>query len=395
MRGILGRRTGPTRSLALFAAALVVGFGLAACSTIDNTLFGSDEETAEAPPPAAAPAPAQPEGLPGTLPSSSAAQPVSAEEGAAAPAGTAVTPVTIDPGSDTGTIVSKTIASLRDELSAMQGRLVAASSQLSNLKDAATGFTGTYNAAKANITTHLQVGTTRGNPELVRQWNTSQNALDSLTGNINSVNAIGTQVADVSSRAHYILSTIQATYNVSGAVDEDHRQLGVLEDETNQTIVLIDRLLKQISDDIQRQTAYVANERANLTTLAAAIKNGQVYGGALGMAPAAAPVSYGMEGGTPLVTIRFDRSNVDYQQVLYNALMQALQVRPGATFSVVGVSPTRGSAAAVQLAQTAAQRDAQQVLRSMTDMGVPGGRLNISSSTDPAIMSSEVRVYVR
>ncbi len=306
-----------------------------------------------------------------------------------------ITPISIEPGSDTGTAVGHTVASLRGALSAMQGKIVGAANQLADLKNSAAQFAGTYHQHKATITTRLQVGTTRGNPELVSQWNAAQSALDSLTGNINSMNALGTQVADISSRAHYILDTIQATYNVSGAVDEDHRQLSVLEDETNQTIVLTDRLLKEVSDDIQRQTAYVANERSNLTTLSAAIKNGELYGSALGMS-GPSPVAYGTApAGTPLVTIRFDHRNVEFQQILYTALNQALQSRPNATFSVVAVSPTRGTAAAVQLSQTAAQRHAQQVLRAMTDMGVPGARLGISSSTDPSIAAPEVRVYVR
>ena len=139
-----------------------------------------------------------------------------------------------------------------------------------------------YHEAKAHITTRLQMGTTKGNPELVGEWNQAQSALDQLTGNINSLNAVGTDVAGDSSRAHYVLDTIQAAFDVSGAVDEDHRQLSVLQDETNQTIMVIDKLLTQVSEDVQRQTAYVANERANLTTLAAAIKNGELYGGELG-----------------------------------------------------------------------------------------------------------------
>jgi hypothetical protein len=102
-----------------------------------------------------------------------------------------------------------------------------------------------------------------------------------------------------------------------------------------------------------------------------------------------------MGGGTALVTIKFDRSNVDYQQILYTALAQALQTRPGASFDVLAVSPTRGTASSVQLAQTEAQRHAQSVMRSMTDMGVPATRLSVSSTTDPSIGTSEVRVYVR
>ena len=66
-----------------------------------------------------------------------------------------------------------------------------------------------------------------------------------------------------------------------------------------------------------------------------------------------------------------------------------------AGFSVVAVSPTRGTAAAVQLAQTSAKNHAQEVLRSMTDMGVPATRLAIASATDPGATSSEVRVFVR
>ena len=75
--------------------------------------------------------------------------------------------------------------------------------------------------------------------------------------------------------------------------------------------------------------------------------------------------------------------------------MPERQSRPGAGFDVIGVSPTRGTATAVQLAQTSARRHAQDVMRSMTDMGVPATRLGLSSSTDPSIMDSEVRVYIR
>jgi hypothetical protein len=61
----------------------------------------------------------------------------------------------------------------------------------------------------------------------------------------------------------------------------------------------------------------------------------------------------------------------------------------------VAVSPTRGTTSAVQLAQTTAHRHAQDVLRSMTDMGVPAARLAVASQTDPTSTSTEVRVFVR
>jgi hypothetical protein len=102
-----------------------------------------------------------------------------------------------------------------------------------------------------------------------------------------------------------------------------------------------------------------------------------------------------MAAGAPIVTIKFARAHVAYDRVLYAALSQALATQPHASFSVVGVAPTRGTTASVQLAQNNAQRDAQAVMHSMTDMGVPATRMATSSSTDPGISSSEVRVYVR
>jgi hypothetical protein len=325
---------------------------------------------------------------------------------AAAPGGigpiATITPVTIEPGSDTGTAVSKTVASLRAQVSTLQGSLLSNSQRYNDLRSSGAGAASTYYDSRGRITSRLQMGTTRGNPELVSEWNRAQSALDQLSGNINSLNALGSSVAGDASTAHYALNQIAATFNVSGALDEDHRQLTVLQDETNQTIILIDRLLGEVSADVQRQTAYVANERANLTTLASAIKNGELYGADISSpmltatsAVAGTRTAPYAGSSSPLVVIRFDKQDVDYQQILYAALTEALKSRPSAAFSIVAVSPTRGTASAVQLAQTAAHRHAQEVLRSMTDMGVPASRLAVVSQTDPGTSATEVRVFVR
>jgi hypothetical protein len=248
----------------------------------------------------------------------------------------------------------------------------------------------------------LQLGTTRGNPELVAQWNTAQDSLDRIAADINALNALGTEVGADEASANFTLNTIRGLYGVSGAVDEDHRQLGVLEDETSQSIVLLERLLTSVSHDVQRATSYVANERSNLTVLANAIKNGEIYGAALGPSMMAAQppapsrnLSSSLVGGTPLVVIKFDKPNVEYQQILYTALAQALERKPEAGFQVVAVAPTAGSATSLQLTQSQTQRNAQAVLRSMSDMGVPANRLALSSTTDPGVQSGEVRVYMR
>jgi len=396
MRRFKAAASATRRSQALLALLLGTTVGLAGCGSIDDALFGSD--TGEATVQAGQPAEAEPPATAGTLPGAGAPEGTLPQAPAAAAQATAgITPVPIEPASDTGTAVSHTIQSLRAQVAGIQDRMLASAQQLAELKTGAAQSSQQYHESKAMIAARLQLGTTRGNPELVAQWNSSQAALDAMTGNINSLNALGTQISDQSSAAHFALNTIEATFNIAGAVDEDHRQLAVLRDETDQIIVLIDSLLTNVSNTVQRQTTYVANERASLTTLASSIKSGTYYGDLGGPAGGVAPVSFGPSsvGGAALVTIRFDHPRVDYQQILYTAVAQALQSRPGSGFAVVAVSPTRGSAAAVQLAQTDAVRHARDVVRSLSDMGVPASRLDLSSSTDPGIGASEVRVYVR
>ena len=399
MRGIPAKLR--LRSGLFLAFALMGASALTACSDLDSALFG-DESSVAAPdaafpaadagaaPSAAAPA-ASNVSVPMPPPAFGAAAPVSG----AAPVAT-ITPVLVVGGSDTGTQVNRTIQSIRAQVAGLQQKIAANSGRLTGLRNQGAGAANAYQGSKARITARLQIGTTRGNPELVAEWNSAQGSLDALSANINALNALGTDVTNDSSGAHFALNQISATMNVSGAVDEDHRQLTLLEDETSQTIVVLDRLLKEVSDNVQRQTAYSANERSNLTVLANSIKTGELYGALTTPVPSGALSSQQLaSAGQPLVVIKFDRPDVDYQQQLYAALNQALQSRPSAGFEVVAVSPSKGNSASVQIAQTTARRHAQDVMRAMTDMGVPATRLGVASTTDAGTSASEVRVFIR
>ncbi len=384
------------RPLALIGAIAMAAV-LTGCGDVDDALFGgstSADDTGFPGEPGALPAQSSETGDIGTT----APSPALLAEGPTV----TVQRIAIAEGTPTGTAVGQKAQEIRTTLAGMQNRIEANAQRLAALRQTDATYSSSYNGAKAQITSRLQLGTTRGNPELVAQWNTAQDSLDKLAADINALNTLGADVASDDSQAHYTLQTIQATYPVSGAVDEDHRQLNVLEDETNQTIVLIERLLTNVSHDVQRQTSYVANERSNLTMLANAIKNGEIYGATLsptmvaaGPTPMRGNAGTAVAGGTPLVVIRFDKPNVEYQQILYTALAQALERRPDAGFEVVAVAPTAGTATSVQITQTETQRNAQAVMRSMTDMGVPASRLALSSTTDPRVSSGEVRVYLR
>ena len=439
----------------LVAAALCAGLAVTGCASVDESLFGTaapaaepsttpapetseeaqDQASAPASPsaadtgaaPASSPAAEEEAGaMPGTLPatepggsSEAAAAPVAAPaEGATAtgetgevseapaPAARAVAAarspgvgaVTILPGADTGTAVSHTIAGIRGSLQDAASRTVGAGQQYATLRGSSAQQLAAYYQAQAQISARLQIGTTRGNPELVAQWNTAQGALDQLTANINALNTLVAQISGEATRVRGAVTQVQQTLDMSGAVDEDHRQLTVLEDEANQIVVVLDRLARDASADLRRQTATLSNERLRLAQLASSIKAGDLYApGTPAPRMAAAPPAPGAapDAGGPIVTIKFARASTNYQKPLYAALSRALQSQPNASFNVVGVSPPRGTAAAVQSAQNDARRHAQQVMSTMTEMGVPAARMDISSATDPSIRTSEVRVFLR
>ena len=312
-------------------------------------------------------------------------------------------PAPVTPGASTGTYVGQKVAALRSDLQRLQGNINQHNTDLQQARQGMAQDAATYYGLVAAINSRLQVGTTPGNPQLVSQWNQAQTSLDRLNDDIARLNTISNQAAGDSALAAYILESVRAAYGLQGAVDEDHRQLNILENDVNRTVVLIDRLLNDLSDDISRQSTYVTNERRNLTTLSLAIKNGELYGQSLAnraYSTAAGPQLAAVTNPLlvdrrPLMVIRFDKPNVAYEQALYNAVSRALERRPGAAFDVVAVAPARGTPGQAALSTTTSKRNADAVVRSLTNMGLPADRINLSATTSGATQTNEVQVYVR
>ena len=308
-------------------------------------------------------------------------------------------------GRDTGTFVGQKATELRNELRRLQADVSKNNGDLQSARAKTVADSQGYHASIAGINSRLQVGTTPGNPILVDQFNQALSQLDRIGDDITRMNVLTTQVTADSTLANFLAENTRAALRLSGAVDEDHRQLAILQDEVDRTVVLIDRLLKELTDDIQRQTVYVSSERANLNTLSAAIKNGEMFGSDLsyraltaatiGMAPPQmAPQASLGDGRRPLVVVRFDRPDVAYEQALYNAVSRALERRPTAVFEVVAVAPSSGGAGRVALNSNQARRNAESVRGSLQRMGLPQSRVSMSSRTSEAAQSNEVHVFL-
>jgi len=345
---------------------------------------------------------------------------------------------------DTDTLVSRRIENIADNLFTIQGDLSALSGRLSRLQKNGKDIAVQYYANVATINTQLQSGTTPGNPRLINKLETAERSIEALSANIASLNELAVDAAHVSSEAAFLLEEARAAYGISGAVEEDHIHLAKLEDSINNTMVLIDRLLDTVNDDITRTSSYLNSERKNLRTLSLAVANGDLYGKNLTMRPfssapvfssapsapaslpsssqsgmptapagevveeqpqsqqpapqqqAAAPApAPALSGPRPLAKIKFDKQNVDYEQPVYMAVSQALEKYPNSTFDLVAVHPSGGNAAQKAIESTRSRRNAERVLRTLTQMGLPLERINLSYNESDDAKTNEVHLYVR
>jgi hypothetical protein len=308
----------------------------------------------------------------------------------------------VTPGQSTGTVVGKKIEELRGDLARLQGQLSNENNRLQTQRNTARDSANAYHQLIGQINARLQVGSTPGNPQLVAQWNQAQAELERVGESISQLNTLATESASTSALAAFLLDSTRATFGLYGALEEDHRQLAILEDEVNKTVVVIDRLLNELTQDVARSQNYYSTERSNLTALAVAIDNGEFLGGSLAnraYGVPSAPLPGGAAGlvgrAAPLVVIRFENPNVNYDQALFSAVSQALERRPNAAFDLVAVAPGLGNPSQVALATNKSRRDAEGVLRSLTSMGLPSDRVSLSATTNPNAQISEVHVYVR
>ncbi len=307
-------------------------------------------------------------------------------------------------GTPTGTFVGRKVEQMRNDLVKLQDSVRALNARMLQITNENVAASQRYHAVVAEMNAKLQIGTTPGNPVMVKQWNDAQQQLEHIAESLSHMDKLSNDAAGEAGLSAWLLDSVRATFALSGAVDEDHRQLRILEDEVNGTVVLIDRLLNELSEDVSRQTTYVANERRNITTMSLAVKNGELYGTSLvnrafaqsqNLASAASQASGPAVGERPLVVIRFDRPDIPYQQALYNAVSRALERKPDASFDLVAVTPKRGSAAQTALNSTQTKRNAEAVLRTLADMGLPGNRVKLSATTSPDVEANEVQIFVR
>ena len=330
----------------------------------------------------------------------------------------------------TQTLVTKKIGELGADIMTLQQQVDGLSEKLLGIEKLNQTMAAEYNASVATIATQLHTGTTPGNPRLIGRLITAQNNLERLALNVADLNSLAVEIANAASMATFLLEAARATYALSGAVEEDHVELAQIEDQAAGIIVTIDRLLKTVNDDITRMAAYLSAERNNLRTLSLAVSNGDLYGKSLysrsfvnpglssfGSAnaqsaggPAAdvaggeilpSPLGEGFDVAPPalerrpLVKIRFEEPDVKFEQPVYMAVSEAVDRFPEARFEVVAVHPSDGNSARIAIESTRSRRNAERVLRTLTQMGLPLERVDLSYLPSNEVDTNEVHIFIQ
>lgn len=320
------------------------------------------------------------------------------------------------------TATTRRIEQLRSEYLTLQDDLNELADQIRMMQIDGRERSADYYSSIAQIQTELQAGSPPGNPRLIAKLKSAQDKLEQLSASLSKFNSLAVKVGDISSVTSYLIQSVQATYGLSGAVKEDHERLEKLEDSISSMVVVIERLLNTINEEITRASGYLAAERSNMRTMALAVANGDVYGANLsnrlysqsnqsffpvsltpgdeGTAPSImsnnnAPQKLSPNEPQPLMIIRFDGSAIEYEQALYTAVSEAKDKYPAAKFEVIAVDPGTGNAAKRAIEAAKAKRNAERVLRSMVQMGVNANEVVLSNASREAARSSEVHVLLR
>lgn len=352
----------------------------------------------------------------------------------------------------TDSVVTGRVDTLAEDLKRLQGQTESLARNIEGVQTEHDGRIADYYASIASINTQLQSGTTPGNPRLVAKLSNAEEQLETINNDLGRLNALALEISETASETAFLQDSIRAAFGLSGAVEEDHVRLAELEDTTHGTSILIERVLNMVNDAVTRLSAYVAGERQNLRTLSLGVTKGELFARNLGdrpfsnaqsfqaVAPApsaasapidsvvrtsapvddisfetldttpdfaaaapqpapqvAAPVAepVAQSGPRMLARVKFDRQNVEFEQPLYTAITEALDRFPNARFDLVAVNPTRGNAAEVAIETTRARRNAERVLRALSQQGLPLEKIDLSYSESAEATSSEVHLYIK
>ena len=308
-----------------------------------------------------------------------------------------------------GTFVGQKINPLREDFVAVAEAFSIHRDSYEEIKSRVYGASTEFYGTIAAINTKLQLGTTPGNPVLVRQYDEGQSELDNIEEYMREINLLNQKVNADAGVVALLKSTLNKTLRLAGAIDQDHRQLELLEDDTEKLEIDIARLINEITEEISRQAGFAKIENQNMLVMAVAIRNGEAMGtgilnrsflAAQALADAGPPdqqldVPQVNITGLPLVVIRFDDPDINYEKTLFDAIGTTVDKKSDATFGLVAVAPIGKNEGETRINSSKVKKYAERVLRSLVSFGLPSKKVALTAKTSGDVVVPEVHIYVQ
>lgn len=328
---------------------------LAACSFADDLLSGEDPRGAAAP-------------VAGQSPSVSVASTTGVSGG----------------GPTTNAAVGSPTA-LRVDLQNLQGDLATRNRDLADLRRQLNETLAGVDEQASGIEARLKSRNVPNDPRLLSDWSGAQTQLNRSGEILARLAGISSWATSDVALASYVVQAVHAAGGQPGVSEPDRRQLVQIEAEANRLSGQATQLVTQISGEIAGRNLALVNAHNRLAALSP-----RIAGATAPVAPAAVS-ALPASGARALVTIRFDRPGVVYEEQLYGALNEAIQRRPDLALDVVAVAPPgRGAAGAA-----AAKQNIESVVEALVKMGLPPSRMRLSARTLVDAEGNEVRIYPR
>jgi hypothetical protein len=334
--------------------------------------------------------------------------------------GPAAAPVAAGPQS----ALSGRVAEFRTQSDQLTAKVAQDRQALDDLRSQRSQLSGQYFDEVSSINARLQAGTTPGNPQLMATWQQAQSTLTALDEAVTKLSDLGAKLSADSAEAGYLANSVRAAFSLEGAVEADHAALAEIQSQASSNQVVLDRLLADVADDVNRQTDALAVEHRNLPTLLRAIEVGELLGNGLGNVPRAAAARPGAPATrvqplpppepepapaplpapvaevkpkpaqhTPQLVVAAAQSPAEYEPALYKVASAALQRSRTATVEVVAVLPSQGPPTSRALATETARHKAEAVARALVSFGVARDHVTNSATQGADLSTGEVWVY--
>ncbi len=289
--------------------------------------------------------------------------------------------------------VDATLREIRGDLSDIARSTSGSDRRLQQLRTAAADRSEAYAALAARIDDGLQADPDPADSVLQRRWRQALSALDRLASDDADLMRLVDRVAADREAASEAVEALRSEIDLTGANASQRTARDELSRDADAAAESLAAMQAEAEQDLAMLRTYVAAERANLQILRLAIANGEPYGISLANR-AVADITTRVDrpvpprrGDNPLVVIRFDASGIRYAQPLYRAAALALDRRADTIFTLVAVGPEPQLNTALD--------HAEDVRRTLGEMGLPDDQLTATSWSDPEAVGPEVHLYVR